>query len=217
MISATISKLELERWTAEVGPTINDPAAENFQIVQMGDALSLVMCSSIPYSGWLAKQVSPLIFPARRIRFHYSMMIDDATIMCAQVAETDAKITDPQGWTYDLSAQWEMRKSAPGWMFQIDDADWTWTDTGIVIPPAMPYEAQEYEIEYELDYEQRASAIVAVRAGFERHEVEESLWWIPARQVGWKAGEIVTQLQQCNDSRPGGYTLRFSQISYTLE
>jgi hypothetical protein len=217
MIRAQILELEHEQWTAEVGPDINEPAAENYRIAQANDGLSLVMCSSKAYSGWLAKQVSPLVLESARIKFHYAMMTDDATRICAQVAETDAKITDSQGWTYDLSAQWEMVKSAEGWMFQIDDADWKWTDAGIVIPAARAYDAQEFAIHYRLDYQQKASAIVSVEVDNEGFEVPESLWWIPARQAGWAPSQIVTQLQQCNRGEPGGYTLRFSNIGYLLE
>jgi hypothetical protein len=212
-----ITELEKEKWTPEVGLDINDPIADNYRIVQTNDALSLVMCSSPSYSGWLAKQVSPLVVAARKIRFQYTLMIDDATVECGQVAETDSKITDSEGYTYDLSAQWEMVKAAPGWMFQIDNADWTWTDTGIVIPAAAPYEQLEIEIESALDYEQKVSAVKAVCVNSKRYEVPEGLWWIPAKQCGWAPSEIVSQMQQCNRGEPGGYTLRFWRIGYALE
>lgn len=212
MIRTEIFNLELERWTAEVGPDINDPPADNYRIVQTPEAMSLVMCSSLPYSGWLAKQVSPLIFPAARIRFRYQMMIDDATLECAQVAETDAKITDCEGWTYDLSAQWNI---ADDWMFQVDHEGWAWTDTGLRIEAPEAYDPQDYIIEYRLDYAQKRSSIVGVKVEGDRYDLAEL--WVPARQVGWGPEEIVTQLQQCNNAHPGGYTLRFSNVGYVLE
>jgi hypothetical protein len=212
MLSIRLINLEREKWTEEIGPTINEPAAENYGIVQTEGAISLVMCSSLPYSGWLAKQVSDLPFRATKIRFDYSMMVDDATKVCAQVAETDAKITDDEGFTYDLSAQWETAKVAPEWMFQVDNEEWTWTDTGIVVPASVSYESRAYSIEYLLDYESKRSAIAAVSVDGERFETE--CRYISARQEGWQKSSIVTQLQQCNNSQAGGYTLRFAGVGY---
>jgi hypothetical protein len=200
--------LENETWTAEVGPTINDPVAENYKIVQQGDAISLVMCSSLPYSGWLAKQVAKWPCMASKIIFRYTMMIDDATLTCAQVAETDAKFTDSDGYTYDGSAQWNIAK---GWMFQIGNP---WTDTGVTIEPFKPYVPQQVTIEYDIDYTGKAISIVAVTTHGERHILDSKP--IPAVKEGWAPSEIVTQLQQCNTGSPGGYTLRFTKIGYAF-
>jgi hypothetical protein len=212
MLSLRYINLEREKWTAEVGLTINDPIADNYRIIQTGDAISLVMCSSLPYSGWLAKQVSDLPVKATKMWFQHSMMTDDATSICAQVAEVDAKITDDEGFTYDLSAQWEMAKVAPNWMFQVDNDDWTWSDTGIVVPPSVAYVLRDYSIEYSLDYDNKRSAILSVTVDDDRFETPHT--YISARQEGWQKSSIVTQLQQCNNSQPGGYTLRFTNVGY---
>jgi hypothetical protein len=214
--------LENERWTAEVGLDINNPIADQYSIVQTNGALSLVMCNTVAYGGWLAKQVSPLLAQSNRIRFMYTMMIDDCTLACAQVAETDSKITDRDRWTYDGSAQWEMQKAKPGWMFQrdkyVENPDgswkWTWDDTEVIIPPPAPYECVNYIIEHELDYEAKRYRMASVEVDRVCYELPEL--WIPAKQVGWEPSQIVTQLQQCNNSQPGGYTLRFPSVAYTL-
>jgi hypothetical protein len=217
MTRVALVELEDAEWSAEVGLDINDPIATDYRIVQVNGAISLVMCNSIPYAGWLAKQVSPLIYPAERIDFCYSMMTDDATLACAQVAETDAKITDKDGWTYDLSAQWEMSKVAPDWMFQIDHEGWSWTDSGIMVPAATPYVERDHVIEYAIDYVNHKSAVLGESIDGERCAVPENLHWISARQEGWQPETIVTQLQQCNNGQPGGYTLRFTKVGYVLE
>lgn len=211
-----LSDLQNTFWEPKTGLDINDPIAENYKIAQQNNALSLVMCSSVPYSGWLAKHVEPMYYEAQSMRFRYSLMIDDATLFCAQVAETDTKNTDSEGYTYDLSAQWNI---ANDWMFQVDNADWRWMDTGIQIPPLEPYSIYEIEIEHRLDFKGKRSAIPAVWVDTQRYEVPNGPLWIPAKQTGWEPKQIVFQLQQCINSQVtgGGYTLRFSGIEYELD
>jgi hypothetical protein len=139
-------------------------------------------------------------------------MIDDATPVIAQVIETDAKITDCMGWTYDLSAQFNIARD---WLFQVDDEQWTWMDTNVTIPPLEPLQPAQVLIEYELDYAAHKSAILAIEVDDRCYRLDPVLW-IPARQIGWDKSEIVTQLQQVNNAFPGGYGLRFSKIGYRL-
>ena len=106
-----------------------------------------------------------------------------------------------------------MVKAAPGWMFQVDNAQWTWTDTGVVVPAASPYRPRQYVIDSVLDYERRQSAIVAVTVDEERRDLSV-VEYVPARQEGWAPMEIVTQLQQCVGGGAGGYTLRFANVGY---
>jgi hypothetical protein len=213
MITARISNLENDPWEPVLGPDINPVDADTWQALNTPAGLVLSMMSTQPYGGWLAKRVSPLVFAAPRILFGYTMMIDDATPLIAQVAETDTKITDDQGWTYDLSAQWNI---ANGWMFQVDNQDWTWIDTGIQIPAPAPLEDNRIEIEYQIDYQTHTSSIVSVSADGERYAIDPEFHHIRARQVGWARNEIVSQLQQCNNATPGGYSLRFREIGYLL-
>jgi hypothetical protein len=159
--------------------------------------------------------VSDLPGEAAKIVFNYRMMTDSATRGCAQVAETDAKITDSEGWTYDLSAQWEMQKNAPDWTFQVDDESWSWTDSGIIVPPPRPYQPREYSIDYRLDYANKQSAIAGVTVNGQVRRIP-SPRYIPARQEGWEKKQIVSQLQQCNNYRGGGYVLRFTDVGYTF-
>jgi hypothetical protein len=213
-IRAVIKGLEHEQWEAKTGPDINEPTADGYAIVPTPAGLCLLMTSFKPYSGWLAKNVAPLIYEAPYIQFRHRLMIDDATLAVAQVIETDAKITDCRGWTYDLSAQWNI---AQGWIFQVDDENWTWRDTNVVIDPLEPLEPTAISINYRLNYETHRSAITSVAvSGCGEPYLLDPVIWIPARQVGWAPGEIVTQLQQCNNAQPGGYGLRFSEIGYEL-
>jgi hypothetical protein len=210
--------LENELWTPEVGPDINDPAATAYSIVHTPAGLVLLMNSVVPYGGWLAKQVSPLLFPAKHITMFFDLMIDDATPYTAQVIETDAKITDEEGWTYDLSAQFNLAK---GWMFEVDEVNangnWSWVSTGIQVKPLRPLRPAEVEIAYELDYEAHTSSILSVTIDEDVYEVDPRFHGLTAMQVGWQKKTIVSQLQQCNNSQPGGYELRFNNIGYTLE
>jgi hypothetical protein len=216
-----LTNLENANWEAHVGPDINDPPADAYHIVQYNQALSLTMCSAKPYSGWLAKHVEPLYIEAGIFRFKFTLMIDDATLACAQVAETDVKITDDDSYTYDFSAQLNLAK---GWLFQVDQYienpdgtwKWTWADTNVQIPALKPYWEYHFEIEHLADYTKKSSAISALIVDGKRYDIVPQIW-IPAKKVGWAPGEAVFQLQQCNNASPGGYTLRFNDIGYVFD
>lgn len=198
--------LENDTWTKETGPSINPVTADNYNIVQGNGALSLIMCSSKPYSGWLAKNVQALPFAAKNFVFSYTVMIDDATLACAQVIETDSKITDADGWTYDCSLQFNLAK---GWMIQVGDP---WVDTGIQVVGFPSYEKIPVSIESSVDYANHQSIITRITVDGSAFPVPTTLMQC-AKQESWAPSQIVTQLQQVNNSQPGGYTLRFCDIS----
>lgn len=212
--------LEDEFWEPKVGLDINDPIADAYSIVKTPAGLVLIMNCFKAYGGWLAKNISKLLFPSQRITMFYTLMIDDATPVAAQVIETDAKITDEDGWTYDLSAQFNLAK---GWMFEIDKFnpekdDWDWVETGIHVAPLRPLTPTLVKIAYELNYEgKKSSSILSVTVGDLIYDVDPKFHNVPARQVGWAPKEIVTQLQQCNNHMPGGYGLRFDEIGYAFQ
>jgi hypothetical protein len=230
-----IVELENELWTAEVGPDINDPAATAYSIVHTPAGLCLLMNSDVPYGGWLAKNVVPLLAKARSVTFCYTLTIDDATLVAAQVAETDFKLTDDEGWTYDLSAQWLMAKERNGqpvsdWILQVDEEVtiedggegedgwmWKWRDTNVTIAPFEPQVPVRVEIEALIDYEHKNSSILSVTVEGMCYPIEPA-YTLKARETeGWAPMELVAQLQQCNNHMPGGYELRFNAIGYELE
>jgi hypothetical protein len=200
-------------WTKQWSPDINPKEATGYDFVQLPDGLRLY-CTGPKYGGWLCRYVLPLVYPFTRISFSYNLMIDDATAQQAQIIETDSKITDAAGWTYDLSAQWNIQK---GWMFQIDDKDWQWTDTGIKIVPPKANEWTAISIEYLLDYANHTSSIDTVTVDGKLFTVPESLQRIPAKQVGWQPSTIVLQLQQCNNALEGAHSQKFGKISYQMK
>lgn len=199
-------------WTEEFGITINSKTATGRALVRLPSGLRM-FCSGDAYAGWLAKHVLPLVYPFPRITLSYVLMVDDATAQCAQVVETDSKITDAAGYTYDLSAQWNL---AEGWMFQVDDGAGHWVDTGIQIAPLAAYTELTVEIDYELDYVNRVSAIAAVVVNSKEYPAPATLGKIPAKAVGWGPSKIVTQLQQCINGQPGAYSIEFADINYDL-
>lgn len=210
-ITASITNLEtLDGWSKVVGPSINPTAPDGYEIVQVPGGLKLFCCGP-KYSGWLAKHVSPLVYPFTEITFRYTLTIDDATLACAQVIETDTKITDAAGYTYDLSAQWNL---AENWMFQVDSAEGHWTDTGIQISALTPNTPVDVSIAYKLDYAAKTSSIGWVSVGSKVYPVPAALGGIAAKQVGWGPSGVVTQLQQCINGKEGAYALTFSSIEY---
>lgn len=213
-----LTDLESDAWEPIVGPTINPKDADAYQALNTPNGLVLTMLCSSDYGGWLAKHVAPLLVEAQTIVFGYSMMIDDAGAVVGHVAETDSKITDRNGITYDLSAQWVNSLDDDYWKFEVDNENWTWAPTDIrtQFEPGIEY---EIKIEYQIDYAHQRSAIIAVTVDAVTMDKERFVCGtpsIPGRPEGWAPSEIVTQLQQCNNSRPGGYSLRFDKISYAL-
>lgn len=200
-------------WTKQWSKDINPVEPNGYDFIQVPDGIRLY-CDGAKYAGWLAKYVSPLLYPFSKISFNYQLIIDDATPQQAQVVETDSKITDAAGWTYDFSAQWNI---AEGWMFQIVDANGKWIDTGIKLAvPPQPNVAMPFRIDYALDYTNHLSSVIGVMAGNTFAGLPSSFGKIAAKQIGWKAMQIVSQLQQCNNGLPGAHSWKASQAGYSM-
>jgi len=211
LLSASITSLEkLDGWSKVVGPSINPTSPNGYEIVPVPGGLKLFCCGP-KYSGWLAKHVAPLVYPFQNVWMAYTLTIDDATLVCAQVIETDTKITDADGFTYDLSAQWNL---AENWMFQVDTVDGHWIDTGIQIQALKPGVPAAMSIGYKLDYKNKVSSVVCVVVDGKQYTVPAGLGGIPAKQSGWGPNGVVTQLQQCINGQEGAYAVTFSSIRY---
>lgn len=205
-VQTTIGPLDQTLWSEEWSPSINPTEATTYGHLQTPNGLIMQMFSKVPWGGWLLKNVQPLILKANRIVFAYTLMIDAATLLSAQVIETDAKITDADGWLYDGSCQINI---AEGWVVQVGAP---WKDA-VQIDPLVPYVPVRIAIEYALDYVAHTIAVVSVSVGPKTYPIGITA---PAKQSGWARSQIVTQLQQCSTKQPGGYTLRFSTITYVL-
>jgi hypothetical protein len=204
----------LDGWTKQWSKDINEIKPEGYEFVQLPDGIRLY-CAGPAYAGWLARHVDTLLFPFPKISFGYRLLIDDATQQQAEVVETDSKITDAAGWTYDLSAQWNITKK---WLFQVDNKDWTWADTPFTIAAPQADTYLPVQIDYALDYEKHTSSIVSVIAGNALfRDMPSDLQNIPARQVEWQPSTIVMQMQQCNNYRRGAHSQKFQKITYSME
>lgn len=181
-------------WTPEINPV--EP--ERFDIQQISDGVQL-FCAGKAYAGALAKHV--IRIPAvPHIEFKYSVTLDES-ISRAQVIETDMKLTDAFGWTYDGSLQFNI---ADDWMVQVGDP---WVDTGYrfkLFPGA-----NTVIIDYELDFANHALKVPYING------IALGAPAIAARQLGWESSTLVTQLQLCTNALGGIYDLVFREISYT--
>ena len=205
-----INNLELSAgWTENVGSTINPVAPSGYAPVQTAGQLRLYCCGAA-YAGWLAKFVNPLWSLFTTISLQYALSIDDCTAEVAQVIETDTKVTDSAGWTYDLSAQFNI---AEGWMFQIGNP---WKDTGIIVSPPASNVWTPVQIDYALNYAARTSSVLAVTVAGKKYLVPTTMQNVPAGQVGWTPNQIVTQLQQCIGAQSSAYSVAFKNINYLL-
>lgn len=195
-LSWSLTNLEAGVWTPEWSTDINPVQPSLFQIQQFAGSLQ-IFCAGSPYAGALAKGVNPLPMQLPKLTFNYAVTIDPSFDM-AQVIETDTKITDAAGWTYDGSLQFNI---AEGWMVQVGDP---WVDTGVKLP--LRIGANSVSIEYDLDFTAHTIAI-----SMQGEQVSKPS---PAKQMGWTPSEIVTQLQLCTGAKGGCYDLQFSAISY---
>lgn len=194
-------------WSKNVGPTINPTAPDGYELVQTPGGLRLYCCGK-PYAGWLAKHVAPLYANFTDIPFNYSLVIDDATPLCAQVIETDTKFTDADGWTYDGSFQWNIQQ---GWVAQTGNP---WQSSAVKIPALMPGAMTYVSLRYALDYVAHTLQVVSVSVNGTVYPINSAP--LPAKQSGWAKSEIVTQLQQCINGKEGAYSVLFPSISYDL-
>lgn len=178
--------------------SINEIAPDRFDIQPAANGLQ-IFCGGKAYAGALAKGVSPLPAQSTTIIFKYIVTVD-GSVAYAQVIETDTKLTDAAGWTYDGSLQWNI---AEGWMLQIGNP---WKDTGVKIP-LNPGE-NNIVIQYALDYMAHTITVVSVNGQALNQPA------IPATQIGWDKSEIVAQLQLCLAAAGGTYSLLFNAMSY---
>lgn len=198
-IEWTITDIESGTLTPNQGPSINPTVPDYFDI-QQGSYGAQIFCRGKAYAGALAAAVNPLMIPSQKITFQYTVTID-ASIEKAQVIETDTKITDANGWTYDGSLQFNISE---GWMIQLGNP---WADTGVILP--LNQGANDVTIVYSLDY--NANTITVQTVNGKSLGAKPN----PAKQIGWQNSSIVTQLQLCLGSTGGVYDLIFSGISYT--
>lgn len=198
--------LSQSAWTDEWDTSINPNQATTYGHLATSTGLMLQMYSKIPYGGWLCKGVCPLPLQAKDVTFNYALIVDPA-IISAQVVETDMKITDSAGWTYDGSFQWNVAK---GWMAQVGNP---WVDTGVKAIPPVPGVPMVVSVSYKMDYSAHSIRINSVTVD---NNVGQIGVVLPAKQCGWAKSEIVTQLQQCSNANPGGYSLAFPYVSYVL-
>lgn len=198
-IGWTITGIESGTLTTNQGPDINSVDPDKF-LVQQGSYGAQIFCIGKPYAGALAAAVNPLVLQSPTITFKYTVTLD-ASIANAQVIETDTKVTDAAGWTYDGSLQFNIIE---GWMIQLSNP---WGDTGIKL--ALKQGANPVTIVYALDYTGHTITVKSVNG------ISLGAKLLPAQQIGWQKSSIVTQLQLCLGAAGGAYDLIFNGISYT--
>ena len=209
-LTATLSGIEAGPWTSVTGPSINPQAADWYDAQALPASVLLSMYSSKPYGAVLWKNVQPLPWQAANITLCYSLRTDTATGIYGQVCETDMKITDAVGWTYDGSFQWNI---AAGWQAQVGNP---WFNLGFQIPAPIPgLWDDSIRIHYQIDYAAHTIAVVGVDAAGTSY-VPTKVTPIAAKQAGWAPSQIVTQLQLCNNAKPGAYSLEFGKIGYVF-
>lgn len=218
-VNIAITELEKATWTDEWSTSINPVKASAYYHTQpsgIGLIISMIHLIEGEYGGWLCKNVTPLIAQTANMSFTLNMMIDSATLSNAQVIELDSKVTDSAGWTYDRSAQLELRKNAPYWTLQVGSP---WSDTNVLIPPFPANTLVTLTFNGTIDYVGHTSKITSIDVAYDgiaNHYPVSNPVVTPAKQLGWGHSQIVSQLQQCSNGHKGGYTLTFAGVSYLL-
>jgi hypothetical protein len=198
--SWSISGLEFGTWGKAQGPSINPVAPTAFQCELVPSGLR-VSVEGPAYAGALVNNAAELPYQSQHISFKFKFKFDEAVVY-GQVSETDMKLTDANGWTYDGSFQLDRSR---GWMAQVNNP---WVDTGFKVPVVQD-QWNQMQIDYLLDYAAHTITIVAVNGTAITQPP------IPAKQVGWDKRKIVTQLQLCTSGQEGEYAITYSAIGYT--
>lgn len=212
----------LGSWSAQWSPSINPVAPSSFLVEPASDGTGLdLWCAGPPYSGALAKLVSPLVYPSPSLQFSYLLWFDESAVGYGQVVETDTKVTDSAGWTYDGSFQFNIAEGSPAsggiggpsapvsWMTQIGNP---WQDTGVRVG-LVPGQGNLVTVTYKLDYTGHTMTVVGVAVGQAAMQAI-ILPAIPAKQLGWQPSQVVTQLQLCVGKSGGAYRVRLGQVGY---
>jgi hypothetical protein len=197
----SLAGLESGIWTNEWDTSINPAKPAAFVIQQLPGEILLTCAGGPKFAGALAKHVEKLPLQSTSITFAFAVRFS-VDIAFGQVLETDMKLTDAAGWTYDGSFQLNL---AEDWMGQIGNP---WIDIGLRFP-LVPDQWNLMSIDYQIDYAAHTLKVVAVNG----QPVNKAA--IPAKLAGWAKGELVTQLQLCTTASAGAYTARFSQIRYS--
>jgi hypothetical protein len=194
MYSWTVDKLiEKGVWTVEWSPSINPVKPDYFDHALNPDGSREVFCVGKAFAGALIKNTATLLYPCTNICMSFGVKFGQSLVKAGRVIETDMKITDADGWTYDGSFQFNISED---WMTQTFNP---WVDTGT----KQPLVAEKWNpvvINYKLDYVNRT---IAINDGAAR----------PASKVGWTPKQIVSQLQLCTNG--GFYSVTFSSLMYT--
>lgn len=201
------------QWSAQWDPSINPVPPAAFVINQYAGAGLELFCAGPPYAGALAKLVSPLVWPSPRLELSYLLQFDESAVACGQVVETDCKLTDAAGWTYDGSFQFNIAAgNAVGWLVQVGNP---WQDTAVraALQPGQP---NPVTVSYQLDYVAHSLRVLGVMIGQGAMQVI-ALPAVPARQLGWQPSQVVTQLQLCTGKRGGAYRVRFGEVGYAAK
>jgi hypothetical protein len=196
----SIKNLEFGAWTPEWNPSINPTPPKSFEIEPVPSGLRIAV-AGIKYAGALAKNVAVFPYRSSKISFSFRFKFDES-MDYGQVSETDPKITDADGWTYDLSFQLNKSK---GWMAQINNP---WVDTGIKVPGVQDV-WNPMKIDWGMDYVAHTSTLLALNG------MPANLPPIPAKQIGWDRNQIITQLQLCTAGQEGEYEITYADLGYT--
>lgn len=195
----SLTGIEGGPWTVQSGPSINPTPPTVFDAKNLPGEV-IIFCAGPKYAGALAKQSNKLPWQSSHIVATLGIKPDDS-IAFGQVIETDTKITDAAGWTYDGSFQLNV---SAGWMAQIGNP---WKDTGVKIPLVLD-QVNTLTIEYAIDYVAHTLTVTAINGQ------AVTLDPIPGKQLGWATSQIITQLQLCTNGQAGEYTVRFQAIGY---
>jgi hypothetical protein len=202
--------LESDAWSVVTGPTINPISPIAQSVITTSDELRLYTIGEA-YAGWLAKHVAPLLTPSALITFSYLINPDSSATFNAQALETDTRLTDASGWTYNGSCQLNL---AEGGMWQVPNpTTGEWFDIGVRTGPLPANTWTPVTITYSLDYSARLISIVNIQVSGTTHPIPVPQK-LPAKLLGWTASQVVTQLQPCLNSRGGAFSVGFKGIQY---
>lgn len=187
------TQLETTPVTVVTGPSINPIPPTIYTPVAASDGIHTYI-GGPAMSGALWKLSRPLLANKGLLNYSFSLLLDAALIQQARALEFDCRVTDANGWTYPLDAQFNL---ATGW-FQVA--------TGVAANKIVWQNAVQMDLitgepfinlTYSFDTVKHICSVLGVSMVGGLIPTPSALQNQPAVQIGWGKSEIVLQKQMC--------------------
>lgn len=185
------TSLEQHPATVVVGPSINPVAPSVYTGQLCADGLHTFLVGAA-YAGALWKIVRATLPNSGKVALTFDWLPDATIFENAQACEFDTRVTDADGYTYELDLQLNLATSR----LQVA-LNGSWTDAGSL--PDLETIAHlpiSVEIQYFFDVVEKKGSILSISFGGAPPQLISSAFQDQsAKQLGWEPNQVVLQKQ----------------------